>query len=213
MDNQPKPAARRSAKAAPGSASVKEAPVKRDPVKRDPAKRVPVTKATVAKATVAKAAPRNAATKRTAPAVAARVPSTMDVIGPARTRSNPPRVRAPRATPVPPPAAPEPPPAIAPDPRWADTIARFGPDARDWVARTRERYPAATAAAVARLAAAQRRTGAWLVLAIAAAYGVDPTDPARAADLRALSIHSGRLGLEGRARARYSQETWPRSRV
>jgi len=67
--------------------------------------------------------------------------------------------------------------------------------------------PAATPPAMARLAATQRREPAWLVLAVAAAYGLDPTDPARAADLRELTIHSGRIDLEGRARARYSQET------
>jgi hypothetical protein len=92
-------------------------------------------------------------------------------------------------------------------PRIRDLIVRLGPDARDWVARTRERYPAATPAAVSRLAATQRREPAWLVLAVAAAYGANPTDPARATDLRDLNIHSGRPGLEGRARARYSQET------
>jgi len=95
----------------------------------------------------------------------------------------------------------------AASPRIRDLIARLGPDARDWVARTRERYPAATPPAMARLAATQRREPAWLVLAVAAAYGLDPTDPARAADLRELTIHSGRMGLEGRARARYSQDT------
>lgn len=92
-------------------------------------------------------------------------------------------------------------------PRIADLIARLGPDARDWVARTRERYPAATPAAVSRLAATQRREPAWLVLAIAAAHGANPTNPARATDLRELNIYSGRPGLEARARARYSQET------
>ena len=102
-------------------------------------------------------------------------------------------------------------PAVAP--RIRDLIARLGPDARDWVARTRERYPAATAAAVSRLAASQRRETAWLMLAVAAAYGLDPTSPARATDLRELAIHSGRSGLEGRARAHYSQETWLRSNV
>jgi hypothetical protein len=206
MDDQPKPAARRSAKPATTSAPVKaKAATTNAPVKRDVAKRAPAEPAPVKQA---KSSP-----KRTAAAVATRVSSTMDVMEPAKTRSRAPRVRAERATPVPPPADPEPPPTVGPDPRWADVIARFGPDARDWLARTRERYPAASPAALGRLAAAQRRPGSWLVLAIAAANGVDPTDPARAADLRELAIHSGRLGLEGRARARYSQETWPRSTV
>jgi hypothetical protein len=91
-----------------------------------------------------------------------------------------------------------------------DAVARFGPDARDWVARTRERYPAAGPAALARLAATQRRDRAWLILAVAAAYGVDPTDAARARDLRELSrdwLHSGRTAQADLARERYSHDT------
>jgi hypothetical protein len=154
MDEQPKPALRRTAtKTAAGAAKAPR---------------------TVAKATPAKATPK----KRTPPK-GAPVPevSTSDVTWSAAS------------------------------PRIRDLIARLGPDARDWVARTRERYPAATSPAVARLAATQRREPAWLVLAVAAAYGLDPTDPGRAVDLRELTIHSGRMDLEGRARARYSQET------
>jgi hypothetical protein len=161
MDEQPKPAPRRTAtktatKTAGGAAKGPR---------------------TAAKATPAKAAANKRSPAKSAPAPAASTSDTSD----ATWSSASPRIR--------------------------DLIARLGPDARDWVARTRERYPAATPAAVARLAATQRREPAWLVLAVAAAYGLDPTDPARAADFRELTIHSGRFGLEGRARARYSQDT------
>ena len=165
MDEQPKPALRRTAtktatKTAAGGAKAPRIAAKATPPKAATAPKVPAKKRTPAKIV----------------AVAPEV-STSDVTWSAAS------------------------------PRIRDLIARLGPDARDWVARTRERYPAATPAAVARLAANQRREPAWLVLAVAAAYGLDPTDPARAADLRELTIHSGRIDLEGRARARYSQET------
>ena len=165
MDEQPKPAPRRTAtktatKTAAGAAKAPRIAAKATPAKAATAPKVPAKKRTPAKIVAL------------APEV-----STSDVTWSAAS------------------------------PRIRDLIARLGPDARDWVARTRERYPAATSPAVARLAATQRREPAWLVLAVAAAYGLDPTDPGRAVDLRELTIHSGRMDLEGRARARYSQET------
>jgi hypothetical protein len=92
-------------------------------------------------------------------------------------------------------------------------VREFGPTAAEWARWTRARYPEATPDAVARLAvlefgrAARReavataagglagavaadavlaRGHARMVLAIAAAYGVDPIDPARADDLAEL---------------------------
>ncbi|AEV89124.1 Polycystic kidney disease protein 1-like 3 [Actinoplanes sp. SE50] len=89
-------------------------------------------------------------------------------------------------------------------------VQTLGPRAAAWAARTRAAYPAATPQGLARLAtaqsvrAAERRgilsalsgtyapialvasaalTHADLVLHVAAAYGVDPTDPERAAEL------------------------------
>jgi hypothetical protein len=161
MDQQPKPAPRRTATKTATKTTGAAAKAPR----------------TAARATTAKAIPAKAAPKKRTPAKSVPEASTSDVVW----SSASPRIR--------------------------DLIARLGPDARDWVARIRERYPAATSPALARLAATQRREHAWLVLAVAAAYGLDPTDPARAVDLRELTIHSGRMGLEGRARARYSQET------
>jgi len=139
---------------------------------------------------------------------------------------------APQSPEAPPPLEAAPPPAIAapvassrPVPLWARLVAdpgyapehvaraavrQLGPQAADWVARVRERYPDATADGVARLAArhftrAAHRQGAAtgaagpvgslatvgvvaqtqarLVLCIAAAYGLDPRAEARAHDL------------------------------
>jgi hypothetical protein len=93
-------------------------------------------------------------------------------------------------------------------------VDRLGPKAADWVARTRAAYPQADAEAIARLAvrramrwgaaggalaafsggfaaptsmAASAWTQATLVLEVAAAFGQDPADRARAADLLVLT--------------------------
>jgi hypothetical protein len=99
-----------------------------------------------------------------------------------------------------------------------------GPRAGEWVARIREQYPAATADGVARLAVRQfvrfggvggalaahagayapvaligaaAFTQAQLILHVAAAYGRDPADPARAADLLILTrVHPSRDDAE-----------------
>ncbi|GAA2845404.1 hypothetical protein Acy02nite_46820 [Actinoplanes cyaneus] len=99
-------------------------------------------------------------------------------------------------------------------------VETFGPQAAAWADRTRATYPTATPQALARLAtarftraAAQRGllsalsgtyapialvgtaaiTHASLVLHVAAAYGLDPTDPERAAEILVLlpSYRSG----------------------
>jgi hypothetical protein len=91
-----------------------------------------------------------------------------------------------------------------------EAVRRLGPNARDWAAQTRRRYPDATAHGLARLAvtghvrtarrhgagallggatgavaaaAVLARTQASLVLTVAAAYGVDPTAEARAREI------------------------------
>ena len=91
-----------------------------------------------------------------------------------------------------------------------EAVDRLGPEARDWLARTRTRYPSAGRAGLARLATEEsirsaRRQGAAsgaagalgsavatgmlargharLVLSIAAAYGFDPTAHERGRDL------------------------------
>jgi hypothetical protein len=100
-------------------------------------------------------------------------------------------------------------------------VRTIGPKARDWAARARDTYPAASDDALARLATQQfgrpdrlgpalgSLTGSYvppirltttaivqaeLVLHIAAAYGEDPTDPNRAADLLALTEISDKSG-------------------
>ncbi len=102
-------------------------------------------------------------------------------------------------------------PAIAPEHLAREAVRRLGPQAQEWVDRTRERYPRARPDALARLAAeehvrlARRQAmvnttalGAWaevgllgrtqarLVLTIAAAYGADPTAEDRVPDLMEL---------------------------
>ena len=89
-------------------------------------------------------------------------------------------------------------------------VESIGPRARDWASSTRSAYPAATPDALARLATRQftrfgtlasvfgavagsyasiallttrTLTDAELILHVAAAHGLDPTDPERAADL------------------------------
>jgi hypothetical protein len=108
-------------------------------------------------------------------------------------------------------------PQYAPEHLTLEAIARLGPPARAWVDRTRAQYPGIPADTVAQIAArrftafarlsgaAAGATGlpgavidvgvlAWtqarMVLHIAAAYGVDPTDPERATDLLVLqNVH------------------------
>jgi uncharacterized protein (DUF697 family) len=108
-------------------------------------------------------------------------------------------------------------PQYAPEHLAIDAVARLGPAAQVWVDRTRAQYPGIPADTVAQIAtrrfttfarlsgAAAGATGlpgavidigvlAWtqarMVLHIAAAYGVDPTDPERATDLLVLqNVH------------------------
>jgi len=110
-------------------------------------------------------------------------------------------------------------PGYTPEHLAREAVRRVGPEAADWVARVRHRYPDAAPHAIARLAAAEAvrvtrrvgagggatgllgaaasagplaRTQARLVLTIAATYGVDPTDDARARELLDL-VHAPRL--------------------
>jgi len=104
-------------------------------------------------------------------------------------------------------------PGHAPELLALAAIQTIGPRAKEWARRTREEYPAATPDALARLAVAQfTRVGsvssvfaalagsyapiallgvnaytyAELILHVAAAHGLDPTDPRRAVDLLVL---------------------------
>ncbi|WP_412738311.1 hypothetical protein [Krasilnikovia sp. MM14-A1259] len=115
-------------------------------------------------------------------------------------------------------------PGHAPELLAVAAVQAIGPRARDWAQRTRAAYPAAGPDALARLAAAQftrlgsvtsvfgavagsrtpaallaanALTHAELALHVAAAYGLDPTDPARAADLLVLTeVHADREAAE-----------------
>jgi len=105
-------------------------------------------------------------------------------------------------------------PGHAPELLALAAVQTIGPRAKEWAQRTREAYPKATDAAVARLAADQftrltsptsivtalagsyapstliattALTHARVILHVAAAYGIDPTDEARAADLLVLT--------------------------
>ncbi|GAA4679057.1 hypothetical protein Prum_043710 [Phytohabitans rumicis] len=105
-------------------------------------------------------------------------------------------------------------PGHAPELLAIAAVRVLGPQARDWAAQTLATYPAATREGLARLAtqrfvrvagvggavsrvfglfatATELATAAWaqaaLVLHVAAAYGQDPTDPERAADLLVLA--------------------------
>jgi hypothetical protein len=105
-------------------------------------------------------------------------------------------------------------PGHAPELLALAAVQSIGPRAKEWAKRTREAYPKATDAAVARLAADQftrftsptsivtaltgsyapstliattALTHARVILHVAAAYGIDPTDEARAADLLVLT--------------------------
>jgi hypothetical protein len=104
-------------------------------------------------------------------------------------------------------------PEYAPEHLALDAVTRLGPQATRWVERTRARYPGIPADTVAQIAARRfttfaRLSGAaagaaglpgavidigvlaWtqarMVLHIAAAYNVDPSDPERASDLLVL---------------------------
>jgi hypothetical protein len=104
-------------------------------------------------------------------------------------------------------------PQYAPEHLALEAVRRLGPQARDWVADTRRRNPMAPTDEIAKMAVAKftnlaRLSGAtsgvaglagavvdigvlaWtqarMVLHIAAAYGIDPTDPNRATDLLVL---------------------------
>ena len=115
-------------------------------------------------------------------------------------------------------------PGHAPELLALAAVQTIGPRARDWAARTREAYPTASDRALARLAKQQFTrfgglgsifgavagsyapitllgtaavTHAEIVLHLAAAYGLDPTDPERAADLLVLTrVHSTRSDAE-----------------
>jgi hypothetical protein len=115
-------------------------------------------------------------------------------------------------------------PGYAPELLALAAVEMIGPRAAAWASRIRETYPAATPEGVARLAVAQfaRRGGAggalaalagsyapiallgsaaWtqaeLVLHVAAAYGRNAADPARAADLLVLTrVHPAREDAE-----------------
>jgi hypothetical protein len=105
-------------------------------------------------------------------------------------------------------------PGHAPELLALAAVQTIGPRAEEWARRTREEYPSATPDALARLAVAQfTRVGsvgsvfaalagsyapiallgvnaytyAELILHVAAAHGLDPTDPRRAVDLLVLS--------------------------
>lgn len=104
-------------------------------------------------------------------------------------------------------------PQYAPEHLALEAVRRLGPEARDWAAATRARYPAANPDGLAGMAVSRftnhaRLSGAvsgaaglpgavidigvlaWtqarMVLHIAAAYGIDPTAPDRATDLLVL---------------------------
>jgi hypothetical protein len=115
-------------------------------------------------------------------------------------------------------------PGHAPELLALAAVQTIGPRAEEWAKRTRETYPKATDMALARLAADEftrftsrssivgtlagsyapvtliattALTHARVILHIAAAYGLDPTDKARAADLLVLTrVHATRGDAE-----------------
>ncbi|AGZ46689.1 hypothetical protein AFR_42175 [Actinoplanes friuliensis DSM 7358] len=115
-------------------------------------------------------------------------------------------------------------PAYAPELLAVAATQTIGPRAKEWARRTRADYPAATPDGLARLAISQFTrfgsvssvfaavagsyapiallgaaafTHAELALHVAAAYGLDPTDRARAADLLLLTrVHPAREDAE-----------------
>jgi hypothetical protein len=129
-------------------------------------------------------------------------------------------------------------PGRAPELLAVAAVRAIGPRARDWATRTRAAYPTAPEDALARLAAQQfgrpARLGpllgtvagsyapafllattaivrAELVLHIAAAYGEDPTDPGRAADLLAITEIPGKSEKLRKVAARSA--TWAALRL
>jgi hypothetical protein len=115
-------------------------------------------------------------------------------------------------------------PGHAPELLALAAVQTFGPKAKDWAAKTREDYPTADDRALARLAKQQFTrfgrvgsvfgavagsyapvtllgtaaiTHAELVLHVAAAYGLDPTDPQRAVDLLVVTrVHPSKADAE-----------------
>ncbi|MGX6604527.1 hypothetical protein ACWKSP_20685 [Micromonosporaceae bacterium Da 78-11] len=115
-------------------------------------------------------------------------------------------------------------PGHAPELLALAAVQTLGPRAQEWADRTREAYPRASDQALARLATRQFTrfgslgsvfgavagsyaplallgtaavTHAEVVLHLAAAYGLDPTDPQRAVDLLVLTrVHPNRLDAE-----------------
>jgi hypothetical protein len=126
-------------------------------------------------------------------------------------------------------------PGHAPELLALAAVQAIGPRAKEWAERTREAYPKATDAAVARLAADQftrmtsptsiltalagsyapstliattALTHARVILHVAAAYGIDPTDEARAADLLVLTrVQPSRENAEAALAAAKQQQT------
>jgi hypothetical protein len=120
-------------------------------------------------------------------------------------------------------------PGHAPELLALAAVQTIGPRAKEWAERTREAYPKATDTALARLAADQfskfgspssivgaiagsyapaaliattALTHARVILHVAAAYGIDPTDEGRAADLLVLTrVHANRDEAEAGLRA------------
>ncbi|MFC3737686.1 hypothetical protein [Paractinoplanes deccanensis] len=116
-------------------------------------------------------------------------------------------------------------PARAPELLAIAAVQTLGPRAQEWAARMRDAYPTATPAALARLATRQftrfgsltsvlgaiagsyapvallgaaALTDAELTLHIAAAYGLDPTDEERAADLLVIArVHRTKADAVG----------------
>jgi hypothetical protein len=209
-------------RATPAKRARKAAPPKPNaatPMPAETAPVTPVTKAEAAPATNAEAAPVTNAAAAPAPraeATPATSAETASAVKASAKKTTPtpdqllldlwPRLRAD--------------PRNAPKLLADAAVETFGPQAAAWADRTRATYPAATPQALARLAtarftraAAQRGllsalsgtyapialvgtaaiTHASLVLHVAAAYGLDPTDPERAAEILVLlpSYRSG----------------------
>ncbi|HEY7273268.1 MAG TPA: hypothetical protein VH502_11080 [Actinoplanes sp.] len=134
-------------------------------------------------------------------------------------------------------------PGHAPELLALAAVQTIGPRAKEWAKRTREAYPKATDTALARLAADQftrltspnsivgtlagsyapvtliattALTHARVILHVAAAYGLDPTDEARAADLLVLTrVHASREDAEAALAAvkRQQKATTPIQRI
>ncbi|MDG4762777.1 hypothetical protein O7632_01390 [Solwaraspora sp. WMMD406] len=213
----------------PAPESVPEkAPARKTTAKKSPVKKAPVKKAPAKKAAPKKAVPRKTAAKKPEPeAAATTAPPAANESTEAPLVSQPPQ---PISEPTP--SASEPPiaPASVPHRTFVRLMARpdhapellalaavdaIGPAAKEWAARLRHEYPAATDDALARLAVrrfvrlgglgAAAATGAgllapvvelaavgWteaaLVLHVAAAYQMDPTEPERAVELLVLAL-------------------------